>query len=261
MEYPIYQNTPDHETELLSQGDILDASVLSPSLKGHQDYFANRPYFYRFMVLTQSCDLNRDRGMADFIFLAVIRRLREAIGIRHVENSTARNRTDKLLVELYNHNYNERGFFYLPENPQFGIDEDSVVDLRVMFSLYRSHYDTLLKSRLGAMTALYAAKLGHIAGHMFNRVATPGWEELNPGENFSKKGSLIQTIRERFHERENDRIGQLKVEQGGKCAYRECDKNAETYRWVFVGSQESESGFEDFALCHDHAKAYDDGKS
>ena len=82
MAHPIYREPPS--PELLCQGDILDSECLRENLRGHQDYFAEHPRFYRYMVLTQTCDLARGKDRADFIFLAVIKRLKEAIGIRQI---------------------------------------------------------------------------------------------------------------------------------------------------------------------------------
>lgn len=43
MGYLIYRTPPS--SSQLYQGDILDASVLRDALRGHQDYFADRPRF------------------------------------------------------------------------------------------------------------------------------------------------------------------------------------------------------------------------
>jgi hypothetical protein len=135
MNYPIYApaDSPKLASSDLNQGDILDAEKLRPNLRGHQDYFAEQPHFYRFMILTQSCDLAR--GGVDFIYVAVVRRLSETIGRRQTDTP---GKTRKLFEDLYNHNNHKRGLFYLPENVESGIEEDSVVDLRVMFSLFNN---------------------------------------------------------------------------------------------------------------------------
>ena len=251
MDYSIYREPPS--ADLLCQGDILDAECLRENLIGHQDYFADRPWFYRYMIVTQTCDLYCRRQMSDFIFIAVILRLREAFGIREVEQS--KNSVRSLLRALYNHNYNKRGFFYLPHDARQGIEEDSVADLRVMFSIYRGHYPDLLKARRGAITDVYAAQLGHIAGYMFSRVATPGWEELNPGD-FNKH---INSVLEKILGPEKEKRDGLLLTSDGKCAFYKCEEKASTYRRFAIRSETGEVDYQERVLCTDHAKQHDEG--
>lgn len=255
MTYPIYREPPSPRN--LCQGDILDPECLCENLKGHQDYFAERPHFYRYMIVTQTCDLVSDREISDFIFLSVVRRLSEAFGRRHVENRRARDRTKQLLSDLLNHNYNKRGFFYLPKDERQSIDEDSVVDLRVMFSLHKSHYQDLLNARRGAITDVYAAQLGHMVGYMFSRIATPGWDELNPGQELSEETKrLVNDI----HEREEAKFKELmtKAEESA-CAVSQCSASAETYRWLPMAEVNGETEHQAHILCLEHAKQYDEG--
>ncbi len=154
MTHPMYQ-TPSSKT-LLSQGNILKPEHLRDYLRGHQDYFVNNPKFYRYMVLTQSCDLDRSREISDFIFIAVIRKLKDIFSIRHVKPSKIKDSTTRLLRDILNHNVNKRGFFFLPKEVQQGIDEDSVVDLRVMFSLHKAVYPYLLRAQIGFIPGLEA---------------------------------------------------------------------------------------------------------
>lgn len=251
--YPIYRSPPS--TKSLGQGDILDPGVLRENLLGHQDYFLDKPHFYRYMVLTQTCDLDRSRETADYIFLAVIRRLTDALGLRQVENKRARSKTETLLRDLYNHNYNKRGFFYLPVGNNYGIEVESVVDLRVMFSLHKVHYPDLLRARLGAITDLYAAQLGHMAGYMFSRIATPGWQELNPDAELSKHtSSLITSIQER----EKATLAQLLERIGNKCSVQDCPRAPTTYRWASSRQDSLQVQLTECPLCDDHAKSFDD---
>lgn len=251
MSYPIYRKAPS--SDLLCQGDILDSECLRGYLRGHQDYFAERPHFYRYMILTQTCDLARSKDRADFIFLAVIRKLRDAIGIRQIEE---KDKTRNLLRDLYNHNYNKRGYFYLPEDPNYGIYEDSVVDLRVMFSLHKVAYPALLKARLGAITDVYAAQLGHMAGYMFGRVATPGWDELI--QECTLKEQINKTLNT-FEDLEKGKLRELIAANAGEtCAVSECPNKAKTYRWLRVHLSDDESVSQEFVLCKQHAKQHDE---
>jgi len=209
------------------------------------------------MVLTQTCDLDRTREMADFIFLAVVRKLSDVFGMRHVEDRRARNRTFNLLRDLYNHNYNKRGLFYLPENANCGIEEESVADLRVMFSLHKASYPDLLRARCGAITELYAAQLGHIAGHMFSRVATPGWNEVNPNVDLDDHAESVQKS---IIDREQNMLSELKRAESG-CFINNCKEPVSTYRWLPVKEENDEWLYEPHVLCEGHAKLYEEQRA
>jgi hypothetical protein len=249
MFHPIYRKPPN--SDLLGQGDILDPEPLRPTLKGHQDYIADQSHFLGYMVLTQTCDLDRTNEMADFIFLAVVRRLNDVFGMRHIEGK-GKNRTYELLRALYNHNYNKRGLFYLPENEDYGIKEESVADLRVMFSIHKASYPDLLLARCGAITDVYAAQLGHIAGHMFNRIATPSWDELSPNVRI---GAHAAEIQKGIEEREQRFFSNLKPKE--RVCYLNCDAPIKTYRWLPVRMENDRQVFEPHVLCEEHAKLYE----
>lgn len=222
MEWAVYGDSP---ADLLCQGDVLRAEMLSPNLRGHQDHFADHPRFPAYVVITQSCDMAREVGRSEFILLAVVRRLGEALGIRHVEPNE-KDSTDRLLTDLLNHNYNKRGFFFLPENVQRGILEDYVVDLRVMFSLHKAHYGDLVRARCTSITDVYAAQLGHMVGYMYGRVATPGWDD---------PATLKKHVKElitRVGGREQARLERLRAATGRGCAIFGCEAEANTYRWL-----------------------------
>lgn len=250
MTYPIYRKAPS--PDLLCQGDILDSECLRNYLRGHQDYFADRPHFYRYMILTQTCDLARSKDRADFIFLAVVRKLTDAIGIRQIEE---KDKTRNLLRDLYNHNYNKRGYFYLPRDINHGIYKDSVADLRVMFSLHKVAYPRLLKARIGAITDVYAAQLGHMAGYMFSRIATPGWDELNQGNTLKEQ---INSTLNTFEEMEKGKLRVLLAAAQETCSVSECLNKAKTYRWLRVSLSDDESISQEFVLCEEHAKQHDE---
>ena len=250
--YSIYVRPP--KADLLGQGDILDPEPLRATLKGHQDYFAEQSHFYRYIVLTQTCDLVQPRDTAEFICLAVIRRLSDTIGRRQVD---ARGQTEELLRQLFNHGYNRRGLFYLPANADHGIEVDSVVDLRVMFSLHKASYPDLLGARLSAIRDLYAAQLGHMIGHMFNRVAMPAWEELNPTGNLAKH---VKQIVDTFEECEKQKFSDLLAQADRKtCAY--CDRKPTTYRWVPVEQLDDRWGYKPRLLCSEHLQQYEQDRA
>lgn len=166
-----------------------------------------------------------------------------------------KDKTRQLLRDLYNHHYNKRGYFYLPQDTIYGIDEDSVVDLRVMFSLHKVAYPDLLEARRGAITDVYAAQLGHMAGYMFSRVATPGWDELNQGPTLDDQ---IKSTLNVFEDHENGKLRELLANTQGTCAISQCANKAGTYRWLRVGPSYVDSVSREYVLCEEHARQHDD---
>jgi hypothetical protein len=243
----MYQEPPNED--LLYQGDILNPESLRSILKGHQDYFADQPYFRRYMVLTQTCDLVRAR-LVDFIFLAVIRKLDDVFGRRHIEDGPAKSSTSQLLRDLYLRQPNKRGFFYLPKNAQYGIEEESVADLRVMFSVHKSIYPRLLRARCGAITDIYAAQLGQIAGHMFNRIAIPEWDESSPEVTLDDH---LKVARQSIIDREEAVFLDLKKKESA-CFFNNCNESVSTYRWLPVRLENNRQIFERHLLCKTHTK-------
>ena len=175
MTHPVYAARPFPKLRL-SQGTILGREKLRTVLKGHQDYFAESEHFAAYVVVTQSCDLEPQQ-LADYIYLAVIRQFEGAFVRRDVEKRYV-DGTRRTIREMLNHAYNRRGYFYLPQCKDHGVEEDWVVDLRVMFSLDKKHYQELLDARTGLISELYAAAMGSIAGRMFHRVALSSWRDL-----------------------------------------------------------------------------------
>jgi hypothetical protein len=172
--------TPD--ASCLCQGDLIDFERVKPALEGHQDYIAQQKHFLGFCVLTQTCDLVQSPRVA-FINLAVIRRLVDTFYDADVRTSRDRDRTAELIRQIINHLENKRGYFYLHREPLAGINEECVVDLRVMICLYTPlHYDQIFGARMGALSDVYANKLGWMAGHLFSRVPTKDWDELGMAE-------------------------------------------------------------------------------
>ncbi len=249
MEWALYRDSSDGT---LCQGDILRADALRDRLRGHQDYFADNARFASYAVITQSCDLAREVGRSEFILLAVVRTLREALGMRHVEGG-AKDQTDRLLSDLLNHNYNKRGFFFLPADLNRGIAEDSVVDLRVMFSMHKAHHDHMVRARCAGLTDVYAAQLGHMVGYMYGRVATPGWDDVDA---LKKR---VRELRTQLVEREDMRMKELTAIGGSGCAVSGCGKTAETYRWLSVKGDELGDEERECLLCLDHARGFDNG--
>jgi hypothetical protein len=155
----------------LEQGDIVEKRTLAPAMIGHQDYMEQRPDFEAFCVLTQTCDLTSKKLIqTEFITLAVVRKITNIF-----DQSQARlNRTSERLKEIIQHRANTR-FFYLYPEPAAGINDDSVVDMRVTFALHRHHYNQIVCARKMSMNPLYTAHLGWMIGNVFSRIAMPEW--------------------------------------------------------------------------------------
>jgi hypothetical protein len=253
MSYRIYRRPTNNR--LLGQGDILNPDLLRSVLKGHQDYFIDR--FYRYVILTQTCDLQRNSQLAEFIFIGVVRKLGDALGMRHVDGK-ARNSTNKLVSALYDHDYHRRGFFYLPQSERYGIGEESVADLRVMFTIHKYAYPDVLKARLCAMTDLYTARLGQMLGHLFNRVAMPSREQVTGSDADKDAEEVVNGIKKR----EDQILAELMEKFDKTCAVRRCDRVADTYRWVPVGKEKNgQLRFDKRILCRVHVQQYEEFRS
>jgi hypothetical protein len=184
--HPMYQ-ARTREADLC-QGDIINSEALvrADALRGHQDYIAGRSDFKSFCVMTQTCDLVCKR-CAEFIFLAVVRTVTNVFDPEHLKTSRGRDSATTLLGRIIEHQQNSRDYFFLHAEPDAGIDEDSVVDLRVMFSLHKKHYPQIREARRMGVTPLFAANLGWMAGYVFSRIAMPDWSELNQTEQKSDR--------------------------------------------------------------------------
>jgi len=197
---------PSRELNWLRQGDIIERDRLidSGALSGHQEYIKQNPEFFcGFCVLTQTCDLVREteqdvvgkkrkpRTPVEFIALAMIRRLTDVFDETDVTGDTR-----NLLKTIVNHNYNKRAYFFLHQDPEAGIGEDWIVDLRTCFSLVSDyHYDQILIARLVCLDDVYANKLGWMAGHIFSRVATKEWQDFEMKQTESE---YISSVLERI---------------------------------------------------------------
>ena len=238
----------------LTQGDILDKYKLVETLKGHQQYFSDKLYFRRFVVMSQTCDLVPDRP-AGFVFLSVVRHLEDALEHRDLHTSGAKNRTEQIVKDLINYNYNKRGYFFLPARNDSGIERDSVIDMRVMFTLRIKHYSELLAARVGSLSELFSAKLGSMAGEMFARVAVDSWDD--GGYTISSK-EKIAAIMSGCESREDLQLHALWAKHGKNCVH--CEKVgkeelAVTYRRSVHGPT-----FQDvfFVFCKPCAERFDD---
>jgi hypothetical protein len=196
--HPMYR-LPEDES-VLCQGDLISSKLLvaSKALDGHQDYIKSRGDFRLFCVMTQTCDLQPNH-CKEYITLSVVRAMRNVFDKESIRNSKGWARTSAVIERIIEHQQNSRDYFYLHPQPEYEIDEDSVVDLRVMFSLHSDlHYKQILKSRRLSMNEIYAANLGWMAGNVFARIAMPAWEKWHPKETKEARvEALMQMIQEK----------------------------------------------------------------
>src|SRR5437867_2053482 len=127
MHHPMYI---ERKGNCLWQGDLIEARKLikSGALDGHQDYIKTRQDFVGYCVITQTCDLLRDRkGIVSepgansksklrepvvFVHLAVIRRLTDFF-LRVDAEGQRRDTAMDSLMKIISHNENKRGCYYL----------------------------------------------------------------------------------------------------------------------------------------------------
>jgi hypothetical protein len=188
----------DPDRSLLRQGDILRKSEgISTILEKVHPYFIKDDCKY-FMVLTQSCDLERRDGKpckAPYITIAAVKPLDLLIKneiARHqtdldkicgICNGDKRHRLYQFLERLLNNN--EPDYFYLHDDAASGFNDKMVAFLRLSIAIKSDlYYEAYLHSKIIELTLEFKAKLGWLVGQMYSRVATPDWinSSLTKGE-------------------------------------------------------------------------------
>ena len=179
---------PDNSS--LKQGDILCKSdeILGIIKKVHPHYL--RDDYRYFLVLTQSCDLERrDRKncKAPYITIAAIRPLdlllkREIAKHQRTDleknssicNKDKKNTLNQFMARLLNNN--EPDYFYLHDDAAFDFTEKMVAFLRLSIAIKSNfHYDACLNSKILELTDAFKAKLGWLVGRIYSRVGTQDW--------------------------------------------------------------------------------------
>ncbi|MGA2797987.1 MAG: hypothetical protein ABSE63_10430, partial [Thermoguttaceae bacterium] len=184
---PVDETGPD-----LCQGDILQQNDEIRSLLADVHPHFNDDKYNAFLVLTQTCDLERRDGQpckSRYINLAVVRPLRDVlffllnrdcdkvkIGRRYLEGvytSESRDKAERLLSRILNQNAQSEGLFYLHNDLAVRIAEPSVAFLQVSVAVRaQDHYDRLIGARSGRLKEQFQSKLGWLIGNLFSRVAT-----------------------------------------------------------------------------------------
>lgn len=185
----------------LEQGDILrPTSSLRAVFDEVHPHFSNDKYL-GFVVVTQSCDLVRRRGApkASYVSLAVIRPLVQVanqifsavaeplVDLPATFRLSKKVEAKRLVQRIVNQNEQGLGLFYLHQDADSGIGENSVVFLRVTVSLRADHYGKLVEARAGRLATEYRAKFGWLVGNLYNRPATRDWADFPDGDRKFKK--------------------------------------------------------------------------
>lgn len=169
----------------LQQGDILQRSAaLTAVLKDVFPYYLHQDYRH-FAVLTQSCDLVRDR-QSRYVTLGAVRPLSHAIEREvkrfqtnfvlrsaNVVPDGAKGRLRQFLERLLNNN--EQEYFYLHEDASVGLPQPSCVFLRLSIALLSDHYEVCRNARVVSLEPMFQAKLGWLVGNIYSRVGTDDW--------------------------------------------------------------------------------------
>ncbi len=174
----------------LQQGDILRKTEdIKNLLKIVHPHYLKEDYLY-FLVLTQSCDLERRSSKAckaPYITLAAVRPiellLEREIKQYQIQHDLAKGKiidrsyyaklqsfTEKLL------NNNATEYFYLHEDAGMGFSESCVAFLRLSIAIKsKDHYETCLNAKILELDDTFKAKLGWLVGNIYSRVGTHDW--------------------------------------------------------------------------------------
>lgn len=176
----------------LMQGDILQ---ITPELDDilrtyHPHYSANKANIY-FIILTQSCDLNRSFGetKSRYITIAAVRSLsylkQNQISSYQEKDlpletpipfcsEKSKNKIDQFFVRLLNNNEDE--YFYLHKESLLDFPEDCCAFLRLSIPIKIMHYEICLKAKILELTEGFRAKLGWKVGQIYSRIGTDDWD-------------------------------------------------------------------------------------
>ena len=184
-----------NEKDDLRQGDIISRTkAIQSILKEVHPHFLDSKS-NAFLVLTQTCDLvRREKNTCKtrYINLAVVRPLSDilcnlldkeckkvTIGEQSCEGlytKESKSKARMLLQRIINQNEQAMGLFYLHNDAGVEIPEPSVALLQVSIAVRaKDHYDNLVTSRRGRLSAEFQSKLGWLIGNLFSRVASPDW--------------------------------------------------------------------------------------
>ncbi len=189
----IYSKRFAKRSDLL-QGDIVEVTEDFRNAFPEDIHGISAPDRNAFVVVTHSCDLARrlirkkKRCKATHIALSPVSPLLqtlpelldsacEKIG-DGVYSARDKGKAKELLERVFGQNEEKRGLFYLPEDLNSGISEESVAFLRdaSVLKANDANYRALLKFRKGRLTPEFRNKLGWLVGNLYSRAGTQDWD-------------------------------------------------------------------------------------
>jgi hypothetical protein len=100
-------------------------------------------------------------------------------------------------------NNNNPDYFYLHEEPEYGLFESACAFLRLSISLRAyQHYEACLNARKVSLEDVFQAKLGWLVGNAFSRVGTPDWTNHYSRKRFDK---IVKDILDKLWQWVDDR--------------------------------------------------------
>jgi len=170
------------------QGDVLRRTPeMDELLKAIHPHFHQNKENLFFIVLTQSCDLDRRDGgeacKAPYITISPVRTL-DTVVERYlakqprpiveadmlVLSAKTKTKASEFLVRIFNNN--EPGYFYL-DSEDTELPCDCVAFLNLSIAIKADfHYEKCLAAKVSQLTETFQAKLGWLVGQMYSRVGT-----------------------------------------------------------------------------------------
>ncbi|MHB9026214.1 MAG: hypothetical protein ACYC7E_18910 [Armatimonadota bacterium] len=178
------------KAENLHQGDILNRTdALSAVLQDVHPYFVDESRCPMFMVLTQTCDLERRNNReckSHYINICVVRDFTEAVQRefsklghpilgKHGLLPLGRMARARQIVESFFNN-TQTGYFYLhPEGEAILKPMCAFLTLSIALRA-EEHYDVCLAAKAIELKPEFQAKVGWLIGEIYARVATEDWQ-------------------------------------------------------------------------------------
>jgi hypothetical protein len=198
----IYNDNPDNEQ--LYQGDVLERTpeLISLLSQFHHHYAEKEDYQY-FLVITQSCDLQRRDGKnpkSPYISIAAVRPVEDAIWREakkyqewwQIKTRIISDRNLQKLIMFVDSmiDNNAPNYFYLHEDLNLGISGYNCAFLALSVALKIEHYDLCLSAKKTQLKNEFQAKLGWLVGDMYSRVGTVEWQKMK-GEDVSVHRKIL----------------------------------------------------------------------
>ncbi len=118
------------------------------------------------VVVTQDCDATR----GEYIYLAEVTKLETAANLKNLPSKPA-----KWVNQLRRISDTNPRLFYLPEAPEFELEDRSAADFRVLLRVSRLDLEDMRDRRVGRLNAVAREHFREALGHFFRRYALNAW--------------------------------------------------------------------------------------